>query len=323
MPLVLSVLDWLLSLEVIFVMSGVVLVVFGAFTFADRANTARVGTGLFWTLLGVAFALGSYMPSWLTGLLVVAMVLLDTFGLVRRGEYGEASREEKARGADRFGYWIFLPVMMIPAITYGASLLVSAPGIDGTRVVFVSLGYASVLAGLVALTLTRARPALLVHEGRRLADAIGAVVILPQLLASLGTLFRVAGVGDVIKGLVTSVVPEGSLFAVVLVCCASVATFTFIMGNSFAAFPVIMSGIAIPLLVLPFGADAALVGVMVLTAASSGTLCTPMAANFNMVPPALFEMRDQYGVVKFQAPYAAAMFVAHVVLLWALVSFAG
>jgi uncharacterized membrane protein len=323
MPLVLNVLDWLLSLEAIFVMSGVVLVVFGAFTFADRANTARVGTGLFWTLLGIAFALGSYLPSWLTGLLVVAMVLLDTFGLVRRGEYGEATHEEKVRGADRFGYWIFLPVMMIPALTYGASLLVSGAGIDGTRVVFVSLGYASVLAGIVALAVTRARPVLLVHEGRRLADAIGAVVILPQLLASLGTLFRVAGVGDVIKGLVTSVVPEGSLFAVVLVCCASVAAFTFVMGNSFAAFPVIMSGIAIPLLVVPFGADAALVGVMVLTAASSGTLCTPMAANFNMVPPALFEMRDQYGVVKFQAPYAAAMFVAHVVLLWAFVSLAG
>jgi uncharacterized membrane protein len=313
--------SWLLSLEAIFIMSGVVLVVFGAFTFADRANTARIGTGLFWTLLGIAFALGSYVPAWLTGLLVVAMVLLDTFGLVRRGEYGEATHEEKVRQADRFGYWILLPVMMIPLLTYGASLVVSGPEVDGTRVVFVSLGYASVLAGVVALALTRARPVLLVHEGRRLADAIGAVVILPQLLASLGTLFRVAGVGDVIKGLVASVVPEGNLFAVVLVCCASVALFTFIMGNSFAAFPVIMSGIAIPLLVTPFGADAALVGVMVLTAASSGTLCTPMAANFNMVPPALFEMRDQYGVVKFQAPYAAAMFVAHVVLLWALVSF--
>jgi uncharacterized membrane protein len=51
-----------------------------------------------------------------------------------------------------------------------------------------------------------------------------------------------------------------------------------------------------------------------------GTLCTPMAANFNMVPATLFEMRDQYGVIKFQAPYAAVMLVVHVVLLWAIVA---
>ena len=92
------------------------------------------------------------------------------------------------------------------------------------------------------------------------------------------------------------------------------------MGNSFAAFPVIMAGIGVPLLIKPFGADPALVSVILLTCASCGTLCTPMAANFNMVPPALFEMRDRYGVINFQAPFAAAMFIVHVVLLWTLVA---
>ena len=100
----------------------------------------------------------------------------------------------------------------------------------------------------------------------------------------------------------------------------SVVVFTFIMGNSFAAFPVIMAGIGVPLLIRPFQADAAQVAAIVLTCASCGTLCSPMAANFNMVPPTLFAMRDQYGLIKFQAPYAAAMFVVHVVLLWALVA---
>jgi uncharacterized membrane protein len=43
-----------------------------------------------------------------------------------------------------------------------------------------------------------------------------------------------------------------------------------------------------------------------------------MAANFNMIPPALFEMRNQYGVIAFQAPYAAVMFVVHVAIMWFL-----
>ncbi len=309
-------LDALTSLEAIFVLSGVVLLIIGAFTFADRANPARVETGMFWILLGLAFALGNVLPYWVTGLLVVAMVAIDGLGLVRKGEYGETSHEERLRAADRFGWRIFLPVLMIPALTYGASVVFRGPNVDGTRVVFVSLGFASVLAAIVALVLTRAHPRELVHEGRRLSDAIGAVVILPQLLASLGTLFTTAGVGTVIASIVSAVIPTGNMYVVVVVCCLTAAMLTFLLGNSFAAFPIVMTGLGIPLLVQPFGVDPALVGVTILTCASCGTLCTPMAANFNMVPPALFEMRDQYGVIKFQAPFSAAIFVAHVLVLW-------
>jgi uncharacterized membrane protein len=315
-------LDAVTSLEAIYVLSGVVLLVIGAFTFADRANRARAGTGMFWILLGVAFALGGILPSWVTGLLVVAMVAIDGLGLVRQGEYGEAAHRERVRAADRFGWRIFLPVLMIPALTYGTSLLFTGSNVDGSRVVFVSLGYASALAAVVALAITGARPIELVHEGRRLADAIGAVVILPQLLASLGTLFKTARVGDIIAGIVSAAIPTASLFGVVLASCLTIAVFTFILGNSFAAFPVIMAGLGVPLLIRPFGADPALVGLFLLTGASCGTLCTPMAANFNIVPPALFEMRDQYGVIKFQAPFAAVMFAVHVLLLWAFVRFA-
>jgi uncharacterized membrane protein len=305
------------SLEAVFVLSGLVLLVIGLATFPDRANPRRLWTGLFWILLGAAFALGSVLPAWVTGLVVLAMVAIDGFGLVRQGEYGEPPHEAKVRSADRLGAWIFLPALMIPLLTYGLSLLPWGAGIDTNRLVYVPLGYASIAAAVVALAITRARPRELLDEGRRLSDAIGAVVILPQLLASLGTVFKVAGVGDVIAGIAAAVLPTGSLFAVVVACCATVAAFTFVMGNSFAAFPVIMAGLGVPLLLTPYGADPAAVGLLVLTCASCGTLCTPMAANFNMVPPALFEMRYQYGVIKFQAPFAAAMFVVHVILLWA------
>jgi uncharacterized membrane protein len=311
----------LASLDAIFVISGVVLAVFGGFTFADRKNPARIGTGCFWILLGASFALGSVLPAWANGALVIAMVALDGFGRVRAsvapGE--DAASRDRVRTTPRLGRRIFLPVLLIPALTYAWSLVPWGEGADPNRVVFVSLAYASVLAAAVALAMTRARPVELIHEGRRLAEAIGAVVILPQLLASLGTLFRAAGVGDVIARIVGAGIPAGNLPAVVAVCCLSIVAFTFIMGNSFAAFPVIMSGVGVPLLIVPFGADPALVGVLVLTCASCGTLCTPMAANFNMVPPALFEMRDPYGVIKAQAPYAAVMLLVHAGLLWALV----
>ena len=45
-----------------------------------------------------------------------------------------------------------------------------------------------------------------------------------------------------------------------------------------------------------------------------------MAANFNLVPAALLEMRDSYGVIRFQLPVAIAMLLAHVVIMWLLVN---
>src|SRR4051812_23337161 len=106
------------SLDAIFVLSGIVLLVIGGFTFTDRMNPARIGTGVFWILLGLAFALGSFIPVWMTGVLVIAMVVVDGLGVVRKGNYDEASHEERVRAADRFGWRLFLPVLMIPTLTY-------------------------------------------------------------------------------------------------------------------------------------------------------------------------------------------------------------
>jgi uncharacterized membrane protein len=309
----------LFNLEYVYWLSGAALVIFSALALADRGNTARYGTALFWFLLGVLFAFGSYLPAWLNGLLVIALVAVDGLGQVRLGRYREATPAQRAASAEKHGLRLFVPVLLIPGLAFAATRVFRGPGFVENHVLYVSLGLSSVLAALLALAITRARPIWLAHEGRRLADAVGAVLLLPQLLASLGEVFKTAGVGKVIASAITAVVPTGSPFAVVFVLCASVALFTFIMGNSFAAFPVIMAGIGAPLLLGPFHADPAMVGVLTITVASCGTLCTPMAANFNLVPPALLEMRDRYGVIKFQAPFAAAMFAAHVLLLWALI----
>jgi uncharacterized membrane protein len=311
----------LFNLEIVYALTGAALMVFAGFTLRDRRNPARLGTALFWFVLGVLFAFGTYLPAWLDGALVVLLVAIDGLGRVREGEYGEPSPARRAASAERLGWRLFAPVLLIPFLTYAATQIFRGPGFVPNDVLYASLGISSVLAALLALAITRAHPVWLAHGGRRLADAIGAVLILPQLLAALGEVFKAAGVGKVIAAGIATVIPTGSLFAVVLVCCATVALFTFIMGNSFAAFPVIMAGIGVPLLIEPFGVNPALVGTLIITVASCGTLCTPMAANFNLVPPALLEMRDRHGVIKAQAPVAAVMFAAHVLVLWGLAAY--
>jgi uncharacterized membrane protein len=160
---------------------------------------------------------------------------------------------------------------------------------------------------------------MMMQEGRRLNDTMGAVNILPQLLASLGVIFTAAKVGEVIARGITGVVPEGNLFLLVLANCLGMSLFTIVMGNSFAAFAVIATGVLVPLIIRPFGVDPAMAAILTLTAGSSGTLMTPMAANFNIVPAALLNMKDQYGVIRFQLPFALTIWSLHVLLMWTLI----
>jgi uncharacterized membrane protein len=49
-----------------------------------------------------------------------------------------------------------------------------------------------------------------------------------------------------------------------------------------------------------------------------GTLLTPMAANFNVVPAALLELDDKNAVIKAQVPTALLLLATNVFLLYFL-----
>jgi uncharacterized membrane protein len=306
------------SLETVYVLTGLALFAFAALTLADRENPRRVGSGCFWLLLGIVFAFGGVMPHWLTGVLVLLMVALDGCGQVARSlRIGDS---ENWSGSP-LGNRIFIPVLAIPIVTFAFALVFRGIGLDANRGALLGLGFGGVAAMILAMWLTRSGPKALMNEGRRLNEAMGAVNILPQLLASLGVIFTAAKVGDLIAAGIKQIFPGNNLFLLVLANCLGMALFTIVMGNSFAAFPVIATGVLVPLIIKPFNVDPAMAAIVTLTAGSSGTLMTPMAANFNLVPAALLEMRDPYGVIKFQLPYALTLWSFHVILLWALIKF--
>jgi len=317
-----SLINAVFSLGAVYMLTGMVLWIFALMTFRDHGNARRIGSSLFWFILGTTFIFGGIMPHWVTGLLVFAMVAIDGMGRVVRGTSHEATPAEQRAEAARLGDKIFLPVLMIPIITFAlaaSALTLKWFAGDVNRAALVGLGLSGVVAVLVGMKLTGGSARMTMQQGRRLNDAVGTVSILPQLLASLGVIFAAAKVGDVIAQGIQQIIPADNLFLLVLANCLGMALFTIVMGNSFAAFPVIAAGVLVPLIVRPFGVDPAMVGIITLTAGSSGTLITPMAANFNIVPTALLNMRDPYGVIKFQLPFALMIWSLHVVLMWLLI----
>jgi len=259
------------------------------------------------------------LPHWLTGVLVLVMVGIDGSGGVSRGHYHESTKAEQAQHAKRLRNKIFIPVLLIPIVTFGFAIAFRLLKLDVNRGALVGLGFGGLSAMLACLWITKEKPRVLIQEGRRLNEAMGAVNILPQLLASLGIIFTAARVGDLIASGIHKIIPADSLFLLVIANCLGMALFTIVMGNSFAAFPVIATGVLSPLIIQPFGVRPEMVAIITLTAGSSGTLMTPMAANFNIVPAALLNMRDQYGVIKFQLPFALTIWSLHVILMWLMI----
>ena len=296
-------------LDYVYLLVGIILFIFAIQSFLDKEHKYRIGTGLFWLLYSVSFIFGSYLSKEINGWLVIAMAAIVLVKQLGKGNYFESALEFKKGEAVRIGNVIFIPALLVGIITFIIGFFTKLGALVG-------LGIAAIIAMCAALYITKGSLNQGFHEGRRLIDAIGWTAILSQLLAALGYLFNLAGVGKIISGAVASIVPADNVFLVVVAYCLGMVIFTMIMGNAFAAFAMITSAIGIPMLVVAHGANPAAVGAIAMLAGYCGTLMTPMAANFNIVPVALLEMRDQYGVIKAQIPIALAMLVLNILLMY-------
>lgn len=268
-----------------------------------------------------AHAAGQAWPAQLMGLGVIALGLLAALNpLKSTADNAEAAAQREAESR-RLGPRLFVPALAIPVLTaalYFGSRALAKHGIDllETRAQsLIALGLASVLALFAAFWVTRARAGAAIAEGRRLLDSLGWAILLPMLLATLGGVFAATGVGAAITPLIEAMIPVDNRLACVLAFAAGMVVFTMIMGNAFAAFPVMMAGLGLPLLVQGHGADAAALGAIGMLTGYCGTLLTPMAANFNIVPAVLLELRDPYGVIRAQVGTALALMAVNIVLL--------
>jgi uncharacterized membrane protein len=191
--------------------------------------------------------------------------------------------------------------------------------LDQKQLTLAALCVACVAAILTGWWLTKGTPLHAVRQSRRLVDTIGWAVILPQMLAMLGGVFVVANTGDSVQKVVSLFVNPDNRFMLVVIYCVGMALFTMIMGNAFAAFPVLSAGIALPFLINVHHGNPAPLLAIGMYAGYCGTLMTPMAANFNIVPAALLELKDKYQVIKIQIPTALTLLVVNVFLMYFLV----
>lgn len=289
-------------LEIIYIIIGLITLYTGVKNLKDGENPSRTGTGVFWCSLGIVLAFGRWLPPMVNGIIIIIMTIPAIFNKVKIGKQYTPTPEETRSAFNKIGMKIF-----IPALTIGIFAVIFAVFTKLGALVGIGVG---IIASIILLMIYSPENKIQVflNDSERLLSTVGPLSMLPMLLASLGAIFTAAGVGDVIASLVGNIVPQGNVNAGIIVYAIGMMLFTMIMGNAFAAITVMTVGIGAPF-VLSYGADPVLIGMIALTSGYCGTLCTPMAANFNIVPVAMLDMKDRMGVIKNQVFPALIMIV--------------
>ncbi len=292
-------------LEVVWIVIGLITIFAGIKNLLDKENPSRIGTAVFWCSFGVACAFGTWLPSKVTGLLVIIMCIPPIFKRVKVGTVNAPTKEYSAGQFKKIGMKIF-----IPALTVAVCSLLFALFTNINSMVGIMTG---VIISVIILMVYSSdnKPKVFLTDSERFLSMMGPLCMLPQLLGCLGGVFTAAGVGDVVAALVENVVPKGNVNVGIIIYAIGMALFTMVMGNAFAAITVMTVGIGAPF-VLAYGADPVTIGMLALTCGYCGTLCTPMAANFNIVPVAVLNMKDRWGVIKNQVLIAVILLIVQI-----------
>lgn len=312
----------MITVEFLYRLMGILTGAAAIINLRDSTHPRRYANAAFWGLWTISFIGGSLLPDLVNGVLILGMVGIATIRGVRAGDGESTSLAQRIQSAQRFGNRLFIPALAIPALTLLANASIGdlrvggQPLVEPKQVTLVALGLSTLVSLAIGLVMLRPPLGAPLSESRRLLDSVGWAAMLPQLLAALGAVFAAAGVGKVVATLAARGIPDGSLLLTVLAYTVGMALLTMLMGNAFAAFPVMTLGIAIPLLITGMHGDATIIVAIGMLSGFCGTLMTPMAANFNLVPVALLDLRDRYAVIRVQIPTALLLLAVNSTLLY-------
>jgi len=314
----------MITLQHVFYFVGALFAAWSLLSLFDRSNPKRLGNAAFWGLMAVSLLAGHLIGDLANGFIVFGLAGLATLRLIGRGSPSTSTAERNALG-ERYGNKLFLPILVVLLTAVTGTLLylyyppLHATGwLEETRETFVLLCLGVVLALILVFAWLRPPPLAPLDEGRWLIDAVGWAVVLPMMLAALGLVLKDTGVGSTIGALVLTVIPDGTILPAVIAFCVGMALLTILTGNAFAAFPVMATAIGVPVLIQGYGGNPAVVGAIGMLAGFCGTLMTPMAANFNLVPAALLELKDENAVIKAQVGTAIPLLIVNILLIYFL-----
>ncbi len=311
----------MIKIGLFYYLVGFILIITGILTIFDKGNSRRISSGVFWFIYGVIFLIGDFIPSYYVGFLVLIMGLLAGSGMVKGGKHNELFVLERLERARKLGGKLFIPALTIPFFVIVGALLFKNLTVHNINLIetknltLICVAFGCILSTILACVITKEKPQQGIHEMRRLIDTLGWALILPQMLAMLGIIFSASGVDKALAYLINNYFNMSLSLVSIALYVFGMAIFTIVMGNAFVAFPIMMGAVGIPSLILHFHFNPAMIAAIGMLSGYCGTLMTPMAANFNIIPAALLELKDRNLVIKVQTPSAVLILLANFIFL--------
>jgi len=286
---------------------------------------------LFWLMLALLVGLADVLSDQVlgAGVLLVGLAALFNRPVLIDPDAARAARhvqeEFAAESSLKLGSRLLWCVLALPIITLAATLLLRHAFASG--MLQFDLNYAPIygltLACLVLPLLLwfglGFRPNKSLAAGTDMAHQIGWAMFLPLLLAILGTVFAKAGVGTALAQWLPSFFDIDNRYACAAAYALGMALFTVMLGNAFVAFPVMTAAIAVPLVIARHQGDPAVVAAIGMLSGYCGTLLSPLAANFNLVPAVLMNLDSPHAVIRAQVATAIPLLACNVALMCLLV----
>ena len=312
----------IISINYLFWLLGIILLIVAGMTFLDKKHPKRLSSGTFWLIYAIIFLGGDILPPELIGVLVITMAILAGFKKVIAGNHTQMDIVKRKLSALKLGNKLFLPVLMIPLTAVICTIVLKSVKLgnlylfDPQNITIIGVGLGSIIGLILACIITKDTPLQGLRESRRLIDSLSWAIVLPQMLAMLGLVFAQTGVGLATASVITQYINMDYKFVAVSVYVLGMALLTIVMGNAFVAFPVMAGGVGIPILIGIYHVNPAAMAAIGMLSGYCGTLMTPMAANFNIVPAALLELTDKNQIIKVQIPTGISILIANLFILY-------
>ena len=292
--------------QVLYLLSGFFCMYSGIRSWTKMDSENPFATGFFWFTLGIIVAFGMWLTDFQVGILVCLICIPAAFNRVKRNTLQTPTQEEQRANFNKIGMKIFIPALSSAVFALGIAIF-----LKGWNSLIGSL--LATIFGITLLLIWNKENKIMtfMEEGRRFLGMASAIFIMPLLLSCLGAVFTRAGVGEVFASVFSKIIPEGNIYVGILAYTIGMVLFTIIMGNAFAAITVMTVGVGVPF-VMNLGADPLYMISLALTTGYCGTLLTPMAANFNIVPGIYLETENKYSIIKMQVVPAILMFIFQV-----------
>ena len=124
-----------ITLEFVNVLMGLMMAGIAIVNLRDRASKKRYNNAAFWGIYAITFLAGSYLPNFVNGLLVIAMVLIVAIGKLGPAPPEQTSRADREVSAAKWGNRLFIPALTIPAVALLGTFTLKGFRVNGVPLV--------------------------------------------------------------------------------------------------------------------------------------------------------------------------------------------